>query len=81
MGLTDIISAGLLFWEVVKFHSLVETRFGSNNLHRIYQKNRLLRDLVQCLCPVLATMRTQWRDADKYVDSDSNALDMQEQDE
>jgi hypothetical protein len=60
---------------------LVETQFVSNDPHRVHQKNRLLRDLAQRLGPVPDTIRAQWRDADKFVDMDGNALDMQEQDE
>jgi hypothetical protein len=55
---------------------LVETRFVSNDPQRVHQKNRLLRDLAQRLGPVPDKIRTQWRDADKLVDMDSNALDM-----
>jgi serine/threonine protein kinase len=77
----DVFSAGLLFWEIVMLRRLVETRFVSNDPERTYQKNRLLRDLSQRLGPVPATIRAQWHDADKFLDPDGNALDMQEQDD
>ena len=55
----DIFSAGLLFWEVVMLRRLVEPRFSSDDPQRIYTKNRRLRDLVQCLGPLPATIRAQ----------------------
>ncbi|KAK2607069.1 hypothetical protein N8I77_005776 [Diaporthe amygdali] len=77
----DVFSLGLLFWEIVMLRRLVETRFVADDPERIYQKNRLLRDLAQRLGPVPATIRAQWSDASEFVDAEGNALDMQEQDE
>ncbi|KAG6354949.1 hypothetical protein INS49_004030 [Diaporthe citri] len=77
----DIFSLGLLFWEVVMLRRLVETRFAADDPERIYQKNRLMRDLAQRLGPVTASVRARWRDAAEFVDTEGNALDIQEHDQ
>jgi hypothetical protein len=76
----DIFSLGLLFWEIVMLRRLVETRYSSDDPERICSNNRLLRDQAQRLGPIPATIRVQWRDADKFLDSDGNALDIQKHD-
>jgi serine/threonine protein kinase len=76
----DIFSLGLLFWEIVMLRLLVETRYSSNGPERICSNNRLLRDQAQRLGLIPATIRVQWRDADKFLDSDGNALDIQKHD-
>jgi serine/threonine protein kinase len=45
----DIFSAGLLFWEIVMLRRLVEALFRRDDPERIYQKNRLMRDLANRL--------------------------------
>ena len=76
----DIFSAGLLCWEIVMLRRLVETRFSSDDPERVYSKNRLLRDLVQRIGPFPYSMRAQWTDADKFIDSEGIALEIQEYD-
>jgi hypothetical protein len=77
----DIFSAGLLLWEVVMLRRLVETRYEHPDPDRLHQRNRLLHDLAQRLGPIPGSLKSQWPDAMEYVDSDGNALDMQERDE
>lgn len=77
----DIFSLGLLFWEIVMLRRLVETQYTRDDPERIYSNHRLLRDQAQRVGPVPVKIRTLWRDADKFLDLDGNALDMQERDE
>jgi serine/threonine protein kinase len=77
----DIFSLGLLFWEVVMLRRLVEPQMHLDDPERVYLKNRLLHDLTQRLGSIPANLRARWCDADKFVDSEGNALDMHKHDE
>ena len=59
---------------------LIEPFFDSDDPQGIYTRNRQLRDLVARLGPLPATIRTQWDAADHFVDSEGNALSMEEHD-
>ncbi|KAI1863072.1 uncharacterized protein JN550_009808 [Neoarthrinium moseri] len=76
----DIYSMGIVFWEFVMLRLLVESNYSSQDPEHVNLKNRQLRDIAHRLGPIPTAIRTQWRDAEKFVDSEGNALDMQEQD-
>ncbi|CAH0031367.1 unnamed protein product [Clonostachys rhizophaga] len=72
----DIFSAGLLLWRVVMLDELIWLLTSTSMPG--YTRCRQLYDLTRRLGPIPHSMRTQWKEADEYIDKDGNALDLSE---
>ncbi|OTB00594.1 hypothetical protein M426DRAFT_267346 [Hypoxylon sp. CI-4A] len=70
----DVFSLGLLFWEIVMLRPLVERQFQAHDPGYAELKNRQLHDLAVRLGPIPSALRARWRDADRFVDAEGNAL-------
>ncbi|KAK6065030.1 hypothetical protein SCUP515_11429 [Seiridium cupressi] len=77
----DIFSLGLWCWEVVMLRTLVEHQLQRDDPEYIKVRNRLLHSLAKRIGQIPAALRTQWPDADQWVNAEGNPVDIHEQEE